>query len=504
MDNKSDKPNRTLVLYFVLSVVFAVLSILASRVITVTYFRSYATITINMKWMFWLSAALSVAFILPLIRSILYVLHRQGRLPKALGWFFRDEVSAKVVSTIRSIQFFIVSTLGRLILAGLAIFLLTYAVWRSGVIHEMETDINLLTIADAAKGSHTEMKDAAFSNVESCSYFRAQSGNYLRNCLKLVTDLKAIGVKVVVIALRPQLGSKDESDVIRELEETGIVVFATDYGRTLRIADSKGELKLSAGSFTISENEVEETAYRLVRLRPTGIENVGSPRLLDISIEILRKYKGYGNEIPWIEGGGEFRFGEYTIPVTKSGWMYSRDRGFSWPSLLYVDSARSWYIPNRAKSSESFSQKAVKAGLKVEDERIPVRDAGNRLKGKIVLFIDSFGLPGSYVVTEAYKSAIENILTGALIRKWELGHLWLSVLCLLIAGLIIYRVRLIVAMLILLAFLPCVLLFGSYLYTSYSILIDMFYPLLSTAMAIVVFPVIVLGRQPDLRKDSFV
>jgi hypothetical protein len=503
MDNKPDKSNRTLILYFVLSVIFAVLSILASRVITVTYFRSFATITINMKWMFWLSAALSIAFILPLIRSILFALHQQGRLPKVLSWFFRDEVVAKLVSTVRFLRSFIVSTPGRLLLAGIGIFLLTIAVWRSGVIHETETDSNLLTIVDAARGRHPDIKEGAFSTVELCSYFRQQSGDYFRNCLRLVTDLKAAGAKVVVLGMPQSFGRKVDFALLKELENTGIVVFATDYGRTIRIADSTGELELSAGSVTMSGNEVEETTYRLVRLRPTGIENVGSPRLLDVSIEILRKYKGYGNEVPWIEEGGEFRFGEYRVPVTKDGWMYSRDRGFSFESLLDVDSTGSWYVPNRPKSSKDFSQKAIKAGLKVEDGKIPVRDAGNQLKGKIVLLIDSFGPPGSYLVSRAYESAIENILAGTLIRKWEMGHLWLSVLCLVLAGLITYRVRLVVAFLILLALVPCVLLFGSYLYTNQSILIDMFYPLLSMAMAIVVFPIVVLGHQSGSRKDGF-
>ncbi|MBF8296656.1 MAG: hypothetical protein HW389_3201, partial [Bacteroidetes bacterium] len=128
-------------------------------------------------------------------------------------------------------------------------------------------------------------------------------------------------------------------------------------------------------------------------------------------------------------------------------------------------------------------------------KKIPLQDLGTRLQGKIVVLMDSFGPSGSYLVSKAYDSAIENILTGTLIRKWELGHLWVSVLCLVLAGLITYRVRLVVAFLILLALLPCVLLFGSYLYTTYSILIDMFYPLLSTAMAIVVFPIIAMGNQ---------
>ena len=500
MENKPDKSNRTLILYFALSVIFAVLSILASSVMTVTYFRSFAKITINLKWMFWLSATLSIAFILPLIRSVLFALHQQGRLPKVLRWFFRDEVAAKLVSTVRFLQSLTVSTLGRLTLAGLGIFLLTFAVWRSGVIHETETDSNLLTIVDAARGRQSNMEEAAFSTVELCSHIRSESSNYLRDCLRLVNDLKAAGVKVVVLGMRPSGGSKDGFVVLRELERTGIVVFATDYGRTIRIADSTGELKLSAGSITMSNREVEET-YRLVRLRPTGIENVGSPRLFDVAIETLRKYKGYGSDVGWTQDGGEFRFGDYRIPVTRDGWMFSRDRGFNIHlGLVYVDSMGNWeHDPDRYTI---FSDGKTKAGLKIEGhikdgKRIPSQDIGTRLQGKIVVLTESFGPSGFYFVSRAYASAIENILSRTLIRKWELGHLWISVLFLVLAGLITCRVRLLVAVLILLALLPCVLLLGSYLYTNYSILIDMFYPLLSTAMAIVVFPIIVMGKQTD-------
>lgn len=131
-----------------------------------------------------------------------------------------------------------------------------------------------------------------------------------------------------------------------------------------------------------------------------------------------------------------------------------------------------------------------------------MQDIGTLLENKIVLLMDSFGPPGSYLVSKAYESAIENILSGTLIRKWEMGHLWISLLFLVIAGLIVHRVRLVIAFFLTLALLPGVLYLGSYLYTSHNILVDMFYPLLSTAMAIVVFPVIVMGNQGGPTKRS--
>jgi hypothetical protein len=503
MDNKLGKSNSTLILYFALSVIFAVLSILASRIITVTYFLSFAKVTINLKWMFWVSAMLSIAFILPLIRCILISLHQQGRLPRMFDWFFRDEVVAKFVSTMRFLQSLTVSTVGRLTLTGLGIMVVTTAIWKSGAIHDVETDSNLFTIVAGASGRYPDIEESAFSTVEFCSVIHSLRDYSLQNRLRLVSDLKAAGVKVVVLGMRPTYGGKEDFRLLRELERTGIVVFATDYGRTIRIADSTGEFKLSAGSKTMSDREVEET-NRLVRLRPLGIERAGSHRLLDVSMEVLRKYKGYGNDVAWSEEGGEFRFGEYRIPVTKDGWMYSKDRGLRIPlTLVYVDSTGTWSDENGMP--KFVPPGAMKAALKIEGgirdgKKVPLQDLGTRLQGKIVVLMDSFvSSSSSYVVSKAYDSAIENILTGTLVRKWELGHLWISVLSLILAGLITYRVRLVVAVLILLALLPCVLLLGSYLYTTHSILIDMFYPLLSTAMAIVVFPIIVMGRQSDPR-----
>lgn len=477
------------------------LSILASNVMTITYYHTSAKITINMKWMFWLSTLLSVAFLLPIVKSLMIELHKQGRLPNLLGWFFRDDVVAKTVSVSRFVQSSLFAIPGRLVLAGIGIVLLTIAVWRSGAIHETETDSNLFTLVDAAIRQKSQSKEGAFQTVELLAYLRAEDGDYLRDCLKLVNDLKAAGVRVVLLRMPQWLGRRVDRALLKELEKTGIVVFATDYGRTIRIADSTGEVKLSSASVTMSDREIEET-YRLARLRPSGIQNVGSPRLLDVAIEILRKYKGYGNDVAWAEEGGEFRFGDYKIPVTKDGWMYSQDRGrSSFHQFVYVDSTGRWIYD--FAGSQFFSRNKT-PGLKIAGRGTSMEDIGARFQGKIVLLTESFGRPGAYRVPKAYESAIENIISGSVIRKWEQGHLWISVLCLIIAGWIAYRIRLAVGFLILLALLPCVLLFGWYLYTSQSILIDMMYPLLSTAMAIVVFPIIVMGQQFSPRKGSFV
>lgn len=494
MDNKPDKPNRTLILYFALSVIFAVLSILASRIITVTYFLSFAKITINLKWMFWLSATISIAFILPLIRSLLSALHQQGRLPKVVGWFFRDEVIAQFEIIVRMLQSFFYSTVGRLTVAGIGVFLLMIAMWRSGVLHETEVASNLFTIVNVARGQDRFYKEADFLNVRLMNYLRPDKNNYLTDYLKLVRDLKVAGAKVVVLSIPYSIEGANELKMLRELEQTGIVVFATSQSSAIRIADSTGVRRLSVGTRSMRDREVDES-FPLARLQPSGTHGVVSIPLMDLSIEVLRKFKGYEKDMPYSLQGNEFRFGEWRIPVTSDGWMYSRDRGFPpFTTLVYVDSVGDWkYSFNGAKFS---SLNAGAPGLKIapNTSNTQLRDIGTEVDGKILVFVDSFGSPSSYFTARAYASAIENILRGDIVKKWEHGHIWLSMLGLLIAAIIVSRIRLVLSILVLLALLPCALCLASYLYLGYNILVDIFYVIFALAMAVSIFPILVMGR----------
>lgn len=90
---------------------------------------------------------------------------------------------------------------------------------------------------------------------------------------------------------------------------------------------------------------------------------------------------------------------------------------------------------------------------------------------------------------------VENILSNNLITKSGSGHLWLSFACLIIAGLLAYRFRWTIAIPSMFILGLLTLVFGTYMFDNLNYLIDIFYPLLSVAIAMVTFPIIALRRE---------
>jgi hypothetical protein len=487
-------------MYFVLALMFGLLSIPAGKMITVTYLQSVGRVTLNLRWIFWLSITLPILCTVPLLWAFFYALHERGSLPKFIDRFFMDEIRNGIESIIGQLQARAFSVIGRMVFAGVGILVVVMLLFRTGAIHNDEIDGNLYALAHSLKGMHQQ--EANFSNVSVFNFLRPHSGEDLSDCLKLVRDLKEAGAKVVLLRLSPLTSPVDPKEglrLIRELENTGIVVFGTPYGRNFRSADSLGEIKYSKGTFTLSEHNMEE-AIDLYRFKPSGMEGVYTDPLLDVSLEIIRKYKGYSEHLSPERGADEIRFGDFKIPVTKDGWMFSRGKGFTIPhTLVYVDSDGDW-VYWRQQGSTWTSREVKKAGLAVSTRPMgAMKLLGGEVQGRIVLLNESFG-ERNFFGSRAYASAIENILAGKVTRKSETGYLWLSVVCVVIAGFISYRFRLVAAILLMFILAVCTLLFGSYLYESQNILVDIFYPLLAIAIAMVAFPVIALdhlGRQKE-------
>ncbi|MCX6143380.1 MAG: hypothetical protein NTZ35_09180 [Ignavibacteriales bacterium] len=499
MDKKSDKSSRELLMYFVLALMFGLLSIPAGRMITLTYFQSPGHVILNLRWVFWLCTTLSILCILPLFRAFFFVLHQRGSLPKSVDWLFTDEVEQRIENAMERLRSKVFSAIGRLVIAGASILVVVMLLFRTGAIHNDEIDSNLYALAHSLKGKYRQ--EAKFSNVSVLDFIRPHYGEYLPDCLKLVRDLKEAGAKVVLLRLSPEtttppVDPKEGLRLIRELENTGIVVFGTPYGRDFRYADSAGEIRFSKGTFTVSGHNMEES-IDLCRFKPSGMEREYTDPLRDVTLEIIRKYKGYSDHLSPERGADQIRFGDFTIPVTNDGWMFSRDKGFpTGRTLVYVDNKGDW-VYWRQQGSMWTSPEVKKAGLAVSTPPLgAMKLLDAEVQGKIVLLAESFGernILGSS--TRAYASAIENILAGTITTKSETGYLWLSVVCVVIAGFIAYRFRMVAAILLMSVLAVCTLLFGSYLYDSQNILLDIFYPLISLAMAMVAFPAIALGRR---------
>ncbi|MEK6756835.1 MAG: hypothetical protein AABZ02_11850, partial [Bacteroidota bacterium] len=93
-----------------------------------------------------------------------------------------------------------------------------------------------------------------------------------------------------------------------------------------------------------------------------------------------------------------------------------------------------------------------------------------------------------------YRSVIQSIIEKNFISRSGTGHLWLSLACLAVAAFIAYWFRPLLAVLLVFVLAVGTLFFGSYLLDSQKLLIDISYPLIALAMAMLFFPVITLGR----------
>jgi hypothetical protein len=380
--------------------------------------------------------------------------------------------------------------LGKLILACITTFIMISFLCRSGAIPDDKLDSFLYGLVEAfAKPPLSH----GLSDVTQV-HFMTYSGNYFRDCLELVRDLRSAGAKAVLVRSpnfadgrvgRPSVAS-DAWKYVRKLDETGVVVFASEYGLIFRVADAQGEIKSSKGALGLDERSLDEN-IRLSRIRLTGIQNRYSEPLLDVALEVLRKYRDYPRDLSVRQEGGELVFGDYRIPVTKDGYSYSRDRGTWWKSyevfackglMQHDDTLRYGFGDDRLDERRSKT----------------TAELASRVKGKIVLLSDSFG-PTSFYSSRAYAVIIQNILEKKMVRKWESFHLWISLVCLMLGAFIAYRFRFLIAIPLMFFLGLFVLLFCAYLYNSHNILVDVFYPLLSTAIAMATFPFIAMRSE---------
>jgi hypothetical protein len=156
MDKKPDKPSRELIVYFFLALMFALLSIPARKMLTITHFQSLRYVTLNLRWIFWLAITLSVLCTLPMLRAFFYALHQRGSLPKAIERFFSHKIRQSIESVMERLRSKVFGVIGRLVFAGIGILVVVMLLYRTGVVHNDQVDSNLYALAHSLKGRSEE------------------------------------------------------------------------------------------------------------------------------------------------------------------------------------------------------------------------------------------------------------------------------------------------------------------------------------------------------------
>jgi hypothetical protein len=506
MEKKSDKSSWLLIGYFVLGLFFALLSIVAKRPMAIGYERLGASVGIDTRWLFWLLLSLSAACMVPLITAILRILHTQKKLPKFLDSFYLAEFESEQ-SRIREKLFgWFLGRAGMLALTGAAILLMGLFIARTNALDDDNVNGNLYDLILRLRG--VERANLNFTHVTQLLYLTPSKDpdQHLRDLRDIVVKLKSAGARTVVISL-PQFppDGRNVIPLIKEICSSEIVVWGMSYGTmnqpVTQIAESLGATTLSLARYSTSMNELWR-GPSLVRLWRA-----------DAALTILGEYHNYPRYMNYQPPSkDEIDFGNYKVPLSKGQWTYALDkyevsalericihRGDAWISGgmvwggMPIQSQRTSRYLGSMKETDTLQYSAYNRTPERKSLWAPLEKGAleENVKNKIVLLVGNYGSQwGHYMPDRAIAVWLESVLRGELMRKPPSGHLWVSIACLVIAGFFSYRFRPLMAILLMFVVAAITLVAASHLYNSMNVIIDIFYPLLSIGVAMIVFPAI--------------
>lgn len=459
-------------IYLALAALFGFLAVKFSNLKPMTFYMAYIQTRIGLTWVFWLSLGLAMIFLLRVINSVLRELHSRNLLPNALAVFYRDESRVKLHRFLSALKISLHGLGGELAVVSLAILLVVGFISTTSLVRVREAGTYLNEWTSALIGMSSESRTLV--SVLQIPMMMEGSGTrqYLKTCLKVVTDVGKLGAKAVLVDIRGMESwrSREDWGLIQELDKSGIVVFgAHDFYGFPRD-------KLSRAIVTLPEDEVRHDPL-MNRISPIPGRNPKTA--LDVTLELVRKFRNYSPDLAAERHGSLVTFGDYKIPVTSDGWTYSRDR---WGEIAFWSRIYAFVgdVP------DSITYKFMRNRVSYSGSLTPLRD---EISNKIILLGRMQGsLLDDFTFNKVYAAAVQNTLDSTLTRKIEWSPLWITALCLAIASLIAYRFSSLVAALLILILGALLILADSYLYVRMNVLLEIIYPLLSLLMAMVILP----------------
>ncbi len=488
MKNNQNIPIWSLAKYLLLALIFALLAILSTRVFHLGIRHYFFTVQFGLRWVFWFFIAVSGICLLPMIHVFLSAMHERGLLPRFVDVLYRDRFRNFVVGAESWIWTTAMSLEGQLVLLTTSILVLMMLLSNVGAIDNDRVDGSVYEfVSSLTRRPGTNLTESIVAEytmpVGDCD-----STTYFKRYHETIAKLKDAGAKVVLIDTRSMKG--DALRLMDELKGFDCIVYALGYlGRGQMILPYTKTRAFSKGIYSIESDEtmqmrsigqpgpseVKQIIY-LDKIQTSSL-TFGTEELRDISLELLRKYLGDNGELRLNARDNVLVIADYRIPVTSDGWMYSRVKR----------NMRGWGFASSARYLIKESAIYTKKVGTLDYARANLR---SRLAGKIVFIQESgqdmFGYSTADLLR--YGHILTNLVEKNFLRKVEAGHVWFTLICLALSALIAYRLRPLAAFLLTFAVGVGAIFLGTYLYDSQHLIIDIFYPLLATAIAMVVFP----------------
>ena len=470
---KSSHSSKSLLCVFG-AVMFALFSIAASRLTSFSTRTSGILFHIDLTWVFWVMITCAVALLVPSIILILRSLHEKGSLPKVFAVFFQDPLQNWFAHIVVNVKSRLTSFRGHLAVVSAAILLVIAVLSNTYLVRDREMGTYLNELVSGVLGTSRPPSITPSVLQIGLSTSSSNATDYLRHCITIVKELETAGAKAVLVDVRGigYIKDRPEYELIQELAKSSIVVLGVDNYWELH------ETSFSRGIYTFRPYESYLSPV-LNRIQPGGdaLRYPGTP--MDVSMELLRKYRDYALTLMPKRDGSTLVFGDYRIPITRDGSMYSRalDNRYGRTGIIA-------HVGLRSDTLTYFYGGGTFASLD---------GLGDRIREK-VFFILWHGHASVTTRMEddftarANASSLENILCGNFIRKMELSPLWLALFCIGISALIAYNLRPLVSVLTIFVFGITLLVIDSLLYSRMGILVEIVYPLLSILMSMAILP----------------
>ena len=477
MENENGAPahrRRPLITWLAGYAIFAAIMLLA--------FSRSSFVRVYAEWWLGAGALITLAYAFGVVKFALREVRTSHRLPLMFEILVDPGLFSFVKNLVRD------RLAARLTLIGLLTALLVF--WIASEDLLFNQNLRMLSLTDPS------MYPAAMDTGNVRIFQVGTQGIGLKerlvDMLKLARDLKAAGVKAALIPVPSWYLPAADSEVMREINATGIVVFGVTPYRMF------GESRNPRGKFAPNPFAVyrSQFPFRWGVLSSSTIWNSASPgyfftvpcgyfsfnrRMVpDAAIEVLKLADGIPERVDPKIVDGYATIGKYTIPVTDDGYTLHRRtlHTSGWMPCMATD----------AMEEGVFGYAGNKTGGgKVEKDLSNYTDV---LTGKIVvvLWYDELNEPGaSWPEIMNYPALINEYIRHASLTLKESWGLSMSIGAVFAAVILFIRLRLRSALVVTSGLLVLTAAYGFWMYHSHSVVLGMIYPVLTFGICMIVF-----------------
>ncbi|MFH0989159.1 MAG: hypothetical protein V1799_03985 [bacterium] len=489
---------------------FALMAILTNQYSMIETHRDfYGIYEINYVWIPWTFWILSLICFLPLLTIAITLLVHRKKLPSVLEYLLSNN-EGSLAATVRTAYFQSMQRSGVRIVIGVFIVSL-FMLFMGGLnlvdrwkISSRLNEAALIektqrTVERGIKGVKTALgfksgqaqKTTVRKDTIPVVRFGLHTVNndqkqYLDDCYRIAKKMKEVGATAILIdisdmhyKLRPKLA---------RLAQLGITVFTFQDPYSYAFIAQEDTVDPKHIPMSMYSMSIEDIGTRsmLMRIKPTGNRvawgagNEEEYQLPDATVELLKKHYGYPDTMQARRRGNYVVLGTYQFPVTHDGWLYL-------PREIRVDW---WYLLSPISAYRDFNSDTLHFRDSRWEEFSIENITPEIYRGKIILIDWNYlgmARERGYLLTWAYAKTLAFLLHNDVLTVVESSSIWLSLLCIGLSALIVWRLRQAVSLFLMFVLGLVVLAASIYLF-SQNVLIDIFYPFLSLALSMLVLP----------------